>query len=69
MIGDGRLYLTMEHCGGRTLEAVLQDRDLTLSEALGIALAIAEAVGNGHRMGILGLGGENRVEKEYKNRR
>jgi hypothetical protein len=50
---DGRLYLVMEHCEGRTLAALIDEGPLDPERARTIAIGIAEALACAHRAGIV----------------
>ncbi|MCC6747714.1 MAG: protein kinase [Deltaproteobacteria bacterium] len=50
---DGRPYLALEHLEGRSLREGLGEGELSLPEALRVARAIAEALAEGHRHGVL----------------
>lgn len=49
---DGIHFITMELVEGRTLAAMLPRNGFRLSELLGIAIPLADAVSSAHRMGI-----------------
>ena len=49
---DGIHFITMELVEGRTLAAMLPRNGFCLSELLGIAIPLADAVSSAHRMGI-----------------
>src|SRR5262245_35926464 len=46
-------FLVMEFVDGKTLEQLLHERRLSLSEALRIAIAIADALAAAHRAGVV----------------
>ncbi len=52
---DGALYIVMEYLDGASLAAALQavGGRMSLERALGIGIQIAEAVGEGHKVGIV----------------
>jgi len=54
-LADGAMYIVMEYLDGRSLATALTDAGgaLPLSRALGIALQICDAVGEGHTLGIV----------------
>jgi serine/threonine-protein kinase len=51
---DGSLYIVMEYLDGRSLaDTLAQDGPLSLGRAIGIALQVSGAVGEGHALGIV----------------
>ena len=51
---DGSLYIVMEYLDGRSLaDTLAQDGRFTLGRAIGIALQVSGAVGEGHSLGIV----------------
>ncbi len=53
-LADGSLYIVMEYLDGRSLaDALAQDGPFPLARAIGIALQVCGAVGEGHALGIV----------------
>src|SRR5688500_4510389 len=50
---DGQPYIVMELVKGRTLSDLLEDESLSLASSVQIVSAIAEALGEAHRAGII----------------
>lgn len=51
---DGSLYIVMEYLDGRSLaDTLAQDGPLPLGRAIGIALQVSGAIGEGHAVGIV----------------
>jgi serine/threonine-protein kinase len=52
---DGRPYLAMEYIEGQSLQALLADRKLSLTESLGVAKQVATALRAVHAAGLVHL--------------
>jgi WD40 repeat protein/serine/threonine protein kinase len=52
---DGRPYVALEYLEGQNLRARMSERQLSEQEAVRIVLAVAEALGEAHRHGVLHL--------------
>lgn len=50
---DGRPFIVMEYVDGRNLSELVADRPLAVSEAVRVAGAVAEALREAHRLGIV----------------
>ncbi len=50
---EGRDYIAMEYVEGATLHAILEERKLSMEEALGYALQVADALTVAHAAGII----------------
>ncbi len=54
-VHEHRAYLLMEHVAGRTLKERIGAKPLTVAEAVGLSIGLADAVEFMHREGIAGL--------------
>jgi non-specific serine/threonine protein kinase len=50
---EGQVYMAMEHVAGRTLRALLDEKPLSLSRCLDIAMQIAEGLSKAHEANIV----------------
>jgi len=50
---DGRLFICMGYCEGKTLRRILEGSPPGRSEALDIAIQVAEGLGHAHKRGII----------------
>jgi len=50
---DGTPFIVMELVGGSTLSEILEERGLTMAQAVDTAISIAEALAEAHRHGII----------------
>lgn len=50
---DGRLYIVMAYCDGRTLGEIVAERSLPVSDALAVAVQIADGLAKAHTKGIV----------------
>jgi serine/threonine-protein kinase len=50
---DGADFIVMEHVSGKTLDALIPRKGMRLTEALRIAVQIADALSAAHRAGII----------------